>query len=47
VAIVRQAAEAHGGSVQASNTAGGGALLRIDFGPPLELAEPAPETARA
>jgi two-component system sensor histidine kinase MprB len=47
LAIVRQAAEAHGGSVQASNAAGGGALLRIDFGPPLELSEPAPETARA
>jgi two-component system sensor histidine kinase MprB len=33
LAIVRQAAEAHGGSVTAANAPGGGALLRIDFGP--------------
>ncbi len=37
LAIVRQAAEAHGGFVEAGNAAGGGALLRIGFGPPLEL----------
>ena len=41
LAIVRQAAEAHGGFVEASNAPGGGALLRISFGPPLELADPA------
>jgi two-component system sensor histidine kinase MprB len=33
LAIVRQAADAHGGSVSAANAPGGGALLRIDFGP--------------
>ncbi len=37
LAIVRQAAEAHGGFVEALNAPGGGALLRISFGPPLEL----------
>ena len=41
LAIVRQAAEAHGGFVEASNAPGGGALMRIGFGPRLELgAEP-------
>ena len=39
LAIVRQAAEAHGGFVQAANAPGGGALLRIGFGPTLELGE--------
>ncbi|MGA9284048.1 MAG: HAMP domain-containing sensor histidine kinase [Solirubrobacteraceae bacterium] len=33
LAIVRQAAEAHGGSVVAENAPGGGALVRISFGP--------------
>jgi two-component system sensor histidine kinase MprB len=37
LAIVRQAAETHGGSAEASNAPGGGALLRVHFGPPLEL----------
>jgi two-component system sensor histidine kinase MprB len=37
LAIVRQAAEAHGGFVEASNADGGGALMRISFGPRLEL----------
>jgi two-component system sensor histidine kinase MprB len=37
LAIVRQAAEAHGGFVEASNAPGGGALMRISFGPPLEV----------
>ncbi len=32
LAIVRQAAEAHGGSVSAANAPGGGGLLRISFG---------------
>jgi two-component system, OmpR family, sensor histidine kinase MprB len=41
LAIVRQAAEAHGGFVEASNAPGGGALLRIGFGPTLELEYPA------
>ncbi len=40
LAIVRQAAEAHGGFVEAQNALGGGALLRIGFGPPLELEHP-------
>jgi two-component system sensor histidine kinase MprB len=39
LAIVRQAAEAHGGFVQAANAPGGGAVLRIGFGPTLELGE--------
>jgi two-component system sensor histidine kinase MprB len=38
LAIVRQAAEAHGGYARASNAAGGGALLEVSFGPPVELA---------
>jgi two-component system sensor histidine kinase MprB len=42
LAIVRQAAEAHGGFVEASNAPGGGAILRIGFGPTLEVEE-APE----
>ena len=39
LAIVRQAAEAHGGDVTAGNALGGGALMRISFGAPLELAD--------
>jgi two-component system, OmpR family, sensor histidine kinase MprB len=42
LAIVRQAAEAHGGSVQVANAEGGGALLRISFGPRLALDEEQP-----
>ncbi|HEV7585504.1 MAG TPA: HAMP domain-containing sensor histidine kinase [Solirubrobacteraceae bacterium] len=38
LAIVRQAAEACGGSVQAQNAPGGGALLRVSFGPAVQLA---------
>jgi two-component system sensor histidine kinase MprB len=41
LAIVRQAAEAGGGYAQADNAAGGGALLRVSFGPSVGL-----ETAR-
>jgi two-component system, OmpR family, sensor histidine kinase MprB len=37
LAIVRQAAEACGGFAEASNASGGGALLRVGFGPPLTL----------
>jgi two-component system sensor histidine kinase MprB len=33
LAIVRQAAEAHGGRAEAANAPGGGALLRVTFGP--------------
>jgi two-component system sensor histidine kinase MprB len=39
LAIVRQAAEAHDGFVEASNAVDGGAVLRVGFGPPLELEE--------
>jgi two-component system, OmpR family, sensor histidine kinase MprB len=37
--IVRQAAEAHGGSAEAENAPGGGALLRVSFGPVLSGAD--------
>ena len=37
LAIVRQAAEACGGSVEARNAPGGGALLRVSFGTPVEF----------
>ncbi|HEX4186796.1 MAG TPA: ATP-binding protein [Solirubrobacteraceae bacterium] len=40
LAIVRQAAEACGGSVEAQNASGGGALLRVSFGPAVKLAPP-------
>jgi two-component system sensor histidine kinase MprB len=39
LAIVRQAAEAHGGFAEAANAPGGGALLRIGFGPTLPLGD--------
>jgi two-component system, OmpR family, sensor histidine kinase MprB len=46
LAIVRQAAEAHGGFAEAANAPDGGAVLRVGFGPPLELEEvPAEPTA--
>jgi two-component system, OmpR family, sensor histidine kinase MprB len=41
LAIVRQAAEAHHGFSKAENAPGGGALLRVSFGPPVALAESA------
>jgi two-component system sensor histidine kinase MprB len=44
LAIVRQAAEAHDGFVDASNAPGGGAQLRVSFGPPLELEQAETET---
>ncbi len=49
LAIVRQAAEAHDGFVEAANARDGGAILRVSFGPPLELEEipPEPESAVA
>jgi two-component system sensor histidine kinase MprB len=47
LAIVRQAAEAHGGFAEASNAPDGGAVMRIGFGTPLDIAEPAPETISA
>jgi two-component system sensor histidine kinase MprB len=37
LAIVRQAAEACGGFVEAQNAPGGGALLRVGFGPVVQL----------
>jgi two-component system sensor histidine kinase MprB len=40
LAIVRQAAEAHRGYVEAGNAEGGGALMRISFGRPLEVESP-------
>jgi two-component system, OmpR family, sensor histidine kinase MprB len=39
LAIVRQAAEAHGGFVEAANAPDGGAVMRVSFGPVLELDE--------
>ena len=47
LAIVRQAAEAHGGCVEAANAPGGGAVVRIGFGPSLELDQPEPELNRS
>ena len=44
LAIVRQAAEAHGGFVEAANAPDGGAILRIGFGPAIELDQPAEES---
>jgi two-component system, OmpR family, sensor histidine kinase MprB len=37
LAIVKQAAEAHGGRAEAANAPGGGAIVRVSFGRPLEL----------
>ena len=39
LAIVRQAAEAHDGFAEATNAQDGGAILRVGFGPRLELEE--------
>jgi two-component system sensor histidine kinase MprB len=44
LAIVRQAAEAHGGFVTAENAPGGGARMRIAFGPATGLS-PSPQEA--
>ncbi len=44
LAIVRQAAEAHRGFVEAANAPDGGAILRIGFGPPIELEQPVEES---
>ncbi|HEY2141482.1 MAG TPA: HAMP domain-containing sensor histidine kinase [Solirubrobacteraceae bacterium] len=41
LAIVRQAAEAHSGYAEAGNAPGGGACLRVSFGPPLRLPDEA------
>ncbi len=43
LAIVRQAAEAHDGFAEAGNAVDGGAILRVGFGPRLELEEFAEE----
>jgi two-component system, OmpR family, sensor histidine kinase MprB len=40
LAIVRQAAEASGGFAEATNAPGGGALLRVSFGPGVVLTAP-------
>jgi two-component system, OmpR family, sensor histidine kinase MprB len=45
LAIVRQAAEAHGGRASAENAPGGGALLRVSFGPHERVDSPAAEPA--
>jgi two-component system sensor histidine kinase MprB len=42
LAIVRQTAEAHGGSVVAENAPGGGALVRIGFGPTVQTSATGP-----
>ncbi|HWX74193.1 MAG TPA: sensor histidine kinase, partial [Solirubrobacteraceae bacterium] len=42
LAIVRAAAEAHGGQVSAENAPGGGALVRVSFGPAAPVAESEP-----
>ena len=47
LAIVRQAAEAHDGFVEAANAPDGGAILRVSFGPPVELEEIAAEEESA
>jgi two-component system sensor histidine kinase MprB len=47
LAIVRQAAEAHGGEVSAENAPGGGACLRVSFGPSVRVSEDAPAAAAA
>jgi two-component system, OmpR family, sensor histidine kinase MprB len=41
LAIVRQAAEAHSGYAEAENAPGGGACLRVSFGPPMGVPAPA------
>jgi two-component system sensor histidine kinase MprB len=45
LAIVRQAAEAHDGFAEAANAPDGGAILRVGFGPRLELEELPEESA--
>jgi two-component system, OmpR family, sensor histidine kinase MprB len=45
LAIVRQAAEAHDGFAEAANAPDGGAILRVGFGPRLELEELPSESA--
>ena len=47
LAIVRQAAEAHGGRASAENAPGGGARLRVSFGPALGVPPGAPSQAAA
>jgi two-component system, OmpR family, sensor histidine kinase MprB len=47
LAIVRQATEAHGGFAEATNAPGGGAVLRLGFGPTLALDPEAADPAIA
>lgn len=42
LAIVRQTAESGGGWAKAENAPGGGALLRVSFGEPVDIHSPAP-----
>jgi two-component system, OmpR family, sensor histidine kinase MprB len=44
LAIVRQAAQACGGFAEAQNAPGGGALLRVGFGPVVQQAPPLPRS---
>jgi two-component system sensor histidine kinase MprB len=46
LAIVRQAAESHGGFAEAANARGGGALMRVSFGPPVATDDPASQEAQ-
>ncbi len=41
LAIVRQVAEAHDGYARVENANGGGAMLQVSFGPPIEMGVPA------
>ena len=45
LAIVKQAAEARGGFATAENAPGGGALVRVSFGPSRGPAQPEPVPA--
>jgi two-component system sensor histidine kinase MprB len=47
LAIVRQAAEARGGYVAAENASGGGARVRVNFGPTIEEDAPSTEDGAA
>lgn len=47
LAIVRQAAEAHGGRAEAANATDGGAVVRVNFGPPVSAAAQSSTSARS
>jgi two-component system sensor histidine kinase MprB len=44
LSIVRQAAEAHGGTAVVDNAPGGGAVVRVSFGAPLPSSVPLTES---